>query len=181
MAACIEGAIASLRGSGDCRAMMFRFAPPIACLLLLGAAAPEERYAASCHTPLPGWQRPGFGWHHVDLNHLRIRGDGSLRWNRAAISRETLDDYLARIKVMEPQPVVILEVDPKAGCAMVRRIRGQMDDVLGCAENGLCGEGIGRWNGGMIYRLAGDDPEAAKLLEELEEAADAAAAPKDGR
>jgi hypothetical protein len=163
--------------------MVFRFLLPTACLLLLGGGATKEGYAASCSTPLPGWQRPGSGWHLLDRNRLRIRADGSLLWNRVVISRETLGDYLSRIRVMEPQPATILEVDSRANCAMVRSIRSQIDHVLGCAENGLCGEGIGRWNwdGGVVYRPAGNDPESAKLLEELERAAAAAAAPKDER
>jgi hypothetical protein len=100
-------------------------------------------YAAGCSTPLPGWGREADGvGHHLLVQPISIASNGTVLWNQAPISDDTLRDYMNRASSFDPGLHVILEVAPDAPCERVRKIRGIMAGVPLCqGPNPLCSEG----------------------------------------
>jgi hypothetical protein len=85
-------------------------------------------------------------WHHLAINRIGVAADNSLRWNGTPVTRPALREYLTGISTLGPPMAVVLRVDPRADCQIVRDIRDDMEELVRCRSSGLCGEGDGDWN-----------------------------------
>ena len=127
-----------------------RLAAFVAVLLLPGCTPAPQLYAAACATPLPHWRTPEGTGHLRPFNLVGMDKVGTIRWNRVVVSAVTLERYLRLSAELEPQPQILLTIDPAADCGSVKTLRNRMDRFKICSVDRLCGEGSGwsRWPGG---------------------------------
>lgn len=102
-------------------------------------------YAAACATPLPNWKTEKDGVGHLTvLMSVYLGSDGTLLWNKNAISNEKLRFYMMEVSGLNPRPQIVLEVSPAASCHRVNEVRFIMNSAPLCKANySLCSEG---WN-----------------------------------
>jgi hypothetical protein len=112
---------------------------------LVGCNKAPQTYSASCSTPLRNW-----GTEKDGIGHLRlvmpvfVGSDGSVLWNKVAISDAVLRTYMDQASSLNPLPQIVLEVSPSASCSRVTTIRAIMDAAPICRRShSLCSEG---WN-----------------------------------
>ena len=119
-------------------------------LLMAGAAlsgcerAPRT-YAAACAAPLPNWktEKDGVG-HLLPLMSVFLASDGTVLWNKVAVSNEKLRSYMFEASGLNPVPQIVLEVSPAASCQRVSEVRSIMNGAPMCrAQYSRCSEG---WN-----------------------------------
>jgi len=63
-------------------------------------------------------------------------------WNGQATTFPRLSHYLDIVATMNPRPHTFLETEMGAPCALLDRIRDEMDRRLQCRSEGFCAEGI---------------------------------------
>jgi len=82
-----------------------------------------------------------------------IGSDGSVLWNKVAISDATLRLYMSQMSIMNPEPQAVLDISPATACSRVKTIRAIMDAALLCkGPHSLCSEG---WNWRQWPELGG--------------------------
>ena len=114
-----------------------------ACLILSACQRGTETYAAGCSIPLAGWGREADGLYELrPTMPIYLTSDGSLLWNRKAISNPELGRRLNEAASFTVAPQVVLEVAPSAECTRVGAVRDVMNDTQLCRDGG-CSEG---WN-----------------------------------
>jgi hypothetical protein len=125
-----------------CRVML-TFLPII---FASGCGRVPTTYAAHCSTPLAQWGRESDGFGHMrDVQPVYLASDGSILWNKAIITDNTLRLYMSRMSKMRPEPQVVLDVSPTAKCDRVEAVRTIMNAASMCAgPHSLCSEG-GNW------------------------------------
>lgn len=120
-----------------------------ACLILVTALAAAAmgnskeppNYAAACSTPLKDWGTEKDGIRHLLVPlPVYVRSDGSVLWNKVAISDAQLRQYMDEVSGMNPVPQIILEFSPSVPCRRVAAIRAIMDAAPACKER-YCSEG----------------------------------------
>lgn len=113
--------------------------------LISGCDRTPPTYAAACSTPFAHWGREKNGIGHLRaVQPVYVGSDGSILWNKALISDDTLRRYMSQMSVMNPEPQVVLDVSPAAPCDRVITVRGIMDANPMCkGPHPLCSEG---WN-----------------------------------
>lgn len=117
----------------------------VSALSLPGCDRVPKTYSAACATPLPDWgtEKDGIG-HLVPLRPVYLATDGSVLWNKEAISDSQLRTHMNEASGLRPVPQIILEVSPSASCERVREVRAIMDSAPICKDPHLrCSEG---WN-----------------------------------
>ena len=73
-----------------------------------------------------------------------VGSDGTVLWNKGAISDVQLRKYMDEVSRLNPVPQVVLEVSPSASCDRVTAIRAIMDAAPMCkGPYSRCSEG---WN-----------------------------------
>ena len=116
------------------------FAVPLA---LLGCSRSPETYSAACATPPPNWgtEKNGIG-HLLPVMSVLLATDGTVLWNRIAISEKKLQSYMNEASNLNPVPQIVLEVSPAAQCQKVHEVRSIMDQAPMCKEpHSRCSEG----------------------------------------
>lgn len=114
--------------------------------LLVGACdRTHPTYAAACSIPPTHWGREKDGIGHLRaVQPVYLGSDGSILWNKAIISDDTLRRYMSQVSDMNPEPQPILDVSPAAPCDRVIAVRTIMDAAPICkGPHSLCSEG---WN-----------------------------------
>ncbi len=112
---------------------------------LTGCERTPRTYAAACAVPLPNWktEKDGVG-HLVPLMSVFLASDGTVIWNKTAVSNEKLHSYMIEVSGLNPVPQIVLEVSPAAPCKRVTEVRSIMDSAPMCkAKYSQCSEG---WN-----------------------------------
>ena len=115
----------------------------IAALGVAGCNRPPKTYASNCSPPLENWGRENDGIGHLrTVQPIYVASDGSILWNKTAISDATLALYMARMSVMNPEPQAVLDIAPAAACERVEVVRKIMDAAPLCkGPHSLCSEG----------------------------------------
>ena len=114
----------------------------VAVLLLPGCTPAPQLYAGACATPPPHWRTPEDGIGHLRyFNLVEMDKAGAIRWNRVVVNTATLDRYLRLSGELDPQPQILLTIDPAAECGSVKQLRARMDRTRICSADRLCGEG----------------------------------------
>lgn len=126
------------------RMVLHRLLP--VCLLMTTVGGCERApmtYAANCATPLPRWGREKDGVGHLRIvQPVYVGSDGSILWNKVAISSTTLRRYMTQMSSMNPEPQMVLDVSPAAACSRVEAIRAIMNASPLCrGAHSLCSEG----------------------------------------
>lgn len=80
----------------------------------------------------------------VVMNKVALDHAGSLYWNGKPVTKEALDEYLAQMHILDPEPVTFLETEMGVPCASLDAIRDQMERQLKCSKGGRCNEGVVR-------------------------------------
>ena len=124
--------------------MLYRSLP--FCLLVTIASGCDRApatYAANCAIPLPHWGREKDGIGHLrTVQPVYVGSDGSILWNKVAVSDATLRRYMVEMSAMNPEPQAVLDVSPAATCSRVGAIRAIMDASPLCKRpHSLCSEG----------------------------------------
>lgn len=97
-------------------------------------------YARDMCGGLPVWSARGAeSGELMTYNHLEVLPSAIL-WNGVVIDRATLDEYLGKIRALNPQPVTALVPKPTANCGDVLSIRQKMEDRLSCSVEKTCVE-----------------------------------------
>ena len=112
---------------------------------LVGCERAPTTYAAACAQPLPNWktEKDGVG-HLLPLMSVFLASDGTVIWNKVAISNEKLRSYMIEVNDLNPVPQIVLEAFPAAPCKRVSEVRSIMNSSPMCkARYSLCSEG---WN-----------------------------------
>lgn len=111
--------------------------------ILSGCNQAPPTYSAACATPLPNWktEKDGVG-HLLVVVPVFLATDGSVLWNKAAISDDKLRSYMRKASGMFPMPQIVLQVSPSASCRRVREVRSSMDAAPMCkGPYSRCSEG----------------------------------------
>jgi hypothetical protein len=111
--------------------------------ILTGCNQSPATYSAACATPLPNWktEKDGVGHLRPSVNVFLVT-DGSLLWNKLALSNDKLRTYMNEASALNPASQVILQVSPSASCRRVREIRSIMDAAPMCkGSQSRCSEG----------------------------------------
>jgi hypothetical protein len=124
----------------------------------------------------PGWLtlRDGIPAETFVIDRVHVDAGGALRWNGAAVDRATLRQHMTAVISQQPRAFVILDPDPRAGCAAVEAAREDMDRSGSCSPGG-CGEGHGDWNEGPAVGLDTSRAPYRDLEREVVRAANGAA------
>jgi len=77
---------------------------------------------------------------HVAVSITIFIEHGIIKWNGVGIDERQLAIYLSSISAHSPRAYVILDYAPNADCALVQRVRQEMNEILQCRP-GMCGEG----------------------------------------
>ena len=102
-------------------------------LALAACGQAPDTYSAACAVPLSHWgtEKDGVG-HHLPIISVFVASDGTVLWNKEAISNAELRAYMDQASGLNPIPQVILQVSPSASCARVEELRGIMDAAPMC-------------------------------------------------
>lgn len=117
----------------------------VSALALTGCDRTPKTYSAACATPLKDWgtEKNGIG-HLLPVMPVFLATDGSVLWNKVAISNVQLRKYMNEASSLNPVPQIVLEVSPSALCERVREVRSIMDSAPMCkGPYSRCSEG---WN-----------------------------------
>ena len=76
------------------------------------------------------------------MNKVALDRAGALYWNGKPVTKEVLDNNLALMHSLDPEPVTFLETEMGVDCASLEAVRDQMERRLGCSNGGRCNEGI---------------------------------------
>lgn len=100
--------------------------------------------AKACTPPRSHWMRPvpldaGLS---PPINRISLDSQGMIYWNGQATTFPRLSHYLDIVAAMNPRPHTFLETEMGAPCALLDRIRDEMDRRLQCRTQGSCAEGI---------------------------------------
>jgi hypothetical protein len=113
--------------------------------ILAACDGKPRTYAASCSSPLSNWRTEKDGIGHLNVvTPVYVGSDGSVLWNKVAVSDTQLRNYMVELSGLNPVPQVVLEVSPSVSCDRVVAIRAIMDATPACnAQYSHCSEG---WN-----------------------------------
>ena len=89
---------------------------------------------------LPGWATEQTGKPVYVIGNTVALNGREIRWNGVRIDEHTLADYLRKMSVMNPIPLIIFDPGKAPNCAFARRIRDTLDRELPCRD-GLCWQG----------------------------------------
>jgi hypothetical protein len=105
-----------------------------------------ERVDRACTPPRSHWipRGPLDAGMNAPVNFLSVDRNGAIYWNGRPTSLPQVSEYLALIATMNPLPATFLETETGAPCALVERVRDEMERRLNCRGAGLCAEGIWR-------------------------------------
>jgi hypothetical protein len=101
-----------------------------------------ESAVRACTPPRTYWLPPGPLGSGLVMNHLSIDHRGAIYWNGQPASLSRVSYYLTIVDGMSPEPLTFLETEMGAPCALVDRVRDEMDRRLHCRASYRCGEGI---------------------------------------
>ncbi|WP_207148983.1 hypothetical protein, partial [Listeria monocytogenes] len=76
-------------------------------------------------------EKDGVG-HLVPLMSVFLTSDGTVIWNKTAISNKKLHSYMVEASGLNPVPQIVLEVSPAASCQRVSEVRSIMDSAPMC-------------------------------------------------
>jgi hypothetical protein len=76
------------------------------------------------------------------INRLSLDRNGVIHWNGRQTNLRQLSEYLRIVHGMNPEPIVFLDTEMGAPCALLETIRDEMDRRLECGPNRTCAEGI---------------------------------------
>ena len=110
---------------------------------LLGCDRAPQTYSAGCATPLPNWkaEKDGIG-HLVPIMSVFLTTDGSVLWNRVAVSNDKLRFNMSKASTLNPLPQIVLQVSPSASCSRVDEVRSIMSIAPICkGPYSRCSEG----------------------------------------
>lgn len=115
----------------------------LAGIAVAGCERAPSTYASDCATPLKGWGREQDGIGHLrTVQPIYVTADGSVLWNKVAISDAALQHHMAQMSEMDPEPQAVLEIAPGAACSRVAAVRAIMDAAPLCqGPHPLCSEG----------------------------------------
>lgn len=143
-----SGRIANVAASFALRHYTAMSCTPLTCALALAAilsacnqASPT--YSAACATPLPNWktEKDGIG-HLLPIMPVFLVTDGSVLWNKVALSNDKLRSYMSDASALNPAPQIVLQVSPSTSCHRVREVRLIMDAAPLCKKpQSRCSEG----------------------------------------
>lgn len=114
-------------------------------MTLSGCERTPRTYAAACAVPLSNWktEKDGVG-HLMQLMPVFLASDGTVIWDKVAISNEKLHSYMIEVSALNPVPQIVLEVSPAASCERVGEVRSIMNSAPMCkGQYSHCSEG---WN-----------------------------------
>jgi hypothetical protein len=117
--------------------------PLVLAALLSGCNQASPTYSAGCATPLPNWrtEKDGVG-HLLTIRPVFLVTDGSVLWDKVALSNDELRSYMSEASAQNPEPQIVLQVSPSAPCNRVREVRSIMDAAPICKEpHSRCSEG----------------------------------------
>jgi hypothetical protein len=107
------------------------------------ASNTAETAERACSPPRSHWLRPGpVDGVGVLINRLAINRYGAIYWNGEATELSRVSEYLSVVATMNPEPVTFLETEMGAPCALVERLRDEMERRQHCRNGGRCAEGI---------------------------------------
>ena len=104
-------------------------------------AHPEQR---ACTPPREHWiqQTSLDSGLSVPEVHLSVDRNARLYWNGYPSDLRQVSTNLSVISHLSTTPVVFLETEMGASCALVDRVRDEMETKLDCRNGGPCAEGI---------------------------------------
>jgi hypothetical protein len=116
-------------------------------LAACGGAATDksaERADRACTPPRAHWLRQaslgaGLG---PGLNHVSVDRNGAIYVNGHPSSLSRMSAFLSDVAPLNPRPFTFLETEMGAPCALVERVRDEMERRLDCRGEGSCAEGI---------------------------------------
>jgi hypothetical protein len=107
------------------------------------AAANGTETAQACTPPRASWISPGpLGGGGLPINRISVNHQGEIYWNGQRTDLAHITHYLSITATMNPEPAAFLQTEMGVSCALVERIRDEMEHRLHCSQHGPCGEGI---------------------------------------
>jgi len=105
-----------------------------------------ESSAQACTPPRAHWTRQAAldAGLTPPINYLSVDRNGAIYWNGQPSNVAHVSEFLAVVATMNPRPHTFLETEMGAPCALVERVRDEMDRRLNCRAGGQCAEGIWR-------------------------------------
>ena len=89
----------------------------------------------ACTPPTAHWMRQGnFEGLMPPINRLSLDRNGVIHWNGRQTSLPQLSEYLGIVHGMNPEPIVFLDTEMGAPCALLEAIRDEMDRRLEAAR-----------------------------------------------
>jgi hypothetical protein len=112
-----------------------------------GEAATTDTAESSdraCTPPRSHWLRQASLGAGLDpgRNHVSIDRNGTIYLNGQPSSMSRVSEFLSLVATLNPRPFTFLETEMGTSCALVERVRDEMERRLNCREGGLCAEGI---------------------------------------
>jgi biopolymer transport protein ExbD len=97
----------------------------------------------NCRTPSAAWiEHPNdMGFHPPAISTVRLDHRGLPLFNAKQVDWQELSQFLQRVAVMTPQPVILFRPSADAPCEAVAKVRSAMQRELRCTEYAACGEG----------------------------------------
>jgi len=104
----------------------------------------SEPSGRACTPPRSYWLRqfPLDAGLAPPINHLSLDRNGAIYWNGQPSSLSAVSRNLAIVATLNPEPTTFLETEMGTPCALVERVRDEMDRRLECRNHGPCAEGI---------------------------------------
>jgi hypothetical protein len=75
-------------------------------------------------------------------NRLSVDRNGAIYWNGRPSTLSRVSASLSVVATMNPRPNTFLETEMGTPCALVERVRDEMERRLNCRDAGRCAEGI---------------------------------------
>jgi hypothetical protein len=124
---------------------------PIVVLGIFVSSCERKTVSIKCEQPLRGWLKPSHGIGHMaSYNAVVVGSDEVIRWNGIPVTESQLVDLMTESGKLEPTPLILLKVSPRAKCDVVYSVRKAMDATPVCSVQKLCGEGTG-WRNKSMY------------------------------
>ncbi|MEA3028812.1 MAG: hypothetical protein QOJ53_2317 [Sphingomonadales bacterium] len=76
------------------------------------------------------------------VNRLSVDRNSAIYWNGQPSSLSRVSQYLSVVATMRPRPFTFLETEMGTPCALIERVRDEMERRLNCRGEGSCAEGI---------------------------------------
>jgi hypothetical protein len=105
---------------------------------------PADNAERACTPPRAHWLPQASLGAGLDpgRNHISVDRNGAIYLNGKPRSLAVVSEYLSLVATMRPRPYTFLETEMGAPCALVERVRDEMERRLNCRDGGECAEGI---------------------------------------